>query len=274
MCHFSEGRGLSSSASSRAPALSFHQPNRGCARTSVSLDCCAVSCKKALSFQQLSRAEHDSFRFRMELAFSGGNMQFIWPTLALFAIVLCATPVGGNEDCLWYVDKNGTWHNGFDCPLITFCCGNCQRRYCCLDASKMITERVQKRCMLFQFSPTTLAGIASSVLLFVAVIAAMVCCFMCSCCYLYQRRQQRGRTPYDAQQIPMASYPVEHMYDAYGKPLGPSEYPHLGYPMAPQYPGMPPQYPVMQPGLYPPQPLDPSYSQAPPPYSPPQYPGH
>lgn len=25
----------------------------------------------------------------------------------------------------------------------------------------------------------------------------MVCCFMCSCCYLYQRRQQRGRTPYD-----------------------------------------------------------------------------
>jgi hypothetical protein len=49
------------------------------------------------------------------------------------------------------VDKNGTWHNGFDCPLITFCCGNCNRRYCCLDAFKMITEREQKRCMLFQF---------------------------------------------------------------------------------------------------------------------------
>lgn len=59
--------------------------------------------------------------------------------------------VSGNEDCLWYVDKNGTWHNGFDCPLITFCCGNCHRRYCCLDAFKMITEREQKRCMLFQF---------------------------------------------------------------------------------------------------------------------------
>lgn len=59
--------------------------------------------------------------------------------------------VSGNEDCLWYVDKNGTWHNGFDCPLITFCCGNCNRRYCCLDAFKMITEREQKRCMLFQF---------------------------------------------------------------------------------------------------------------------------
>lgn len=59
----------------------------------------------------------------------------------------------------------------------------------------------------------------------------------------------------------MASYPVEPMYDAYGKPLGPSDYPHAGYPMAPQYPGMPPQYPVMQPGPYPPHMMDPAYSQ-------------
>lgn len=59
----------------------------------------------------------------------------------------------------------------------------------------------------------------------------------------------------------MASYPVEPMYDAYGKPLAPSEYPHAGYPMAPQYPGMPPQYPVMQPGPYPPHMMDPAYSQ-------------
>lgn len=59
----------------------------------------------------------------------------------------------------------------------------------------------------------------------------------------------------------MASYPVEPMYDVYGKPIGPSEYPPVGYPMAPQYSGMPPQYPMMQPGPYPPHPVDPSYSQ-------------
>ncbi|KAM6927488.1 protein shisa-4 isoform 1-T1 [Xenentodon cancila] len=236
----------------------------------------------------------------MGIVFPTGKMSLVSVTLALLAVVLSTPQVIGNEDCLWYVDKNGTWHNGFDCPLITFCCGNCHRRYCCLDAFKMITEREQKRCMLFQFSPTTLAGIASSILLFVAIIATMVCCFMCSCCYLYQRRQQRGRTPYEgktctlqvyvfadphtdtadvlfqptAQHIPMASYPAEPMYDAYGKPLGPSDYPHAGYPMAPHYPGMPPQYPMMQQGPYPPHPVDPVYSQAPPPYSPPQYPGH
>ncbi|XP_063072075.1 protein shisa-4 [Engraulis encrasicolus] len=201
--------------------------------------------------------------------------------LPVLALALSSWPVDANEDCLWYVDKNGTWHNGFDCPMITSCCGNCHRRYCCMDPFKMISEREQKRCMLFQFSPTTIAGIASSILLFVAIIATMVCCFMCSCCYLYQRRQQRGRTPYDAQHIPMASYPVEPMYDAFGKPMGAGhhEYP-VGYPMAPHphyHPGMamPPQhYPIMHPGPYPPYPpQDPNYSQAPPPYSPPQYPG-
>lgn len=52
---------------------------------------------------------------------------------------------------------------------------------------------------LLPCSPTTLAGIASSILLFVVIIATMVCCFMCSCCYLYQRRQQRARTPFDGE---------------------------------------------------------------------------
>lgn len=53
----------------------------------------------------------------------------------------------------------------------------------------------------------------------------------------------------------MVSYPVEPMYDAYGKPLGPA-----GYPLAPQYPGMPAQYPMMQPGPYPHH-MEPAYSQ-------------
>lgn len=38
-------------------------------------------------------------------------------------------------------------------------------------------------------SPKTIAGIASAVILFVAVVATTICCFLCSCCYLYRRRQ-------------------------------------------------------------------------------------
>ncbi|XP_026517447.2 protein shisa-4, partial [Terrapene carolina triunguis] len=98
-----------------------------------------------------------------------------------------------DEDCLWYLDKNGSWHPGFDCNFFTFCCGNCYQRYCCIDPLKLITERQQKHCLAF--SPKTIAGIASAVVLFVAIVATIICCFMCSCCYLYQRRQHM-RTPF------------------------------------------------------------------------------
>uniref|UniRef100_A0A674J4G5 Shisa family member 4 n=1 Tax=Terrapene triunguis TaxID=2587831 RepID=A0A674J4G5_9SAUR len=102
-------------------------------------------------------------------------------------------PSLADEDCLWYLDKNGSWHPGFDCNFFTFCCGNCYQRYCCIDPLKLITERQQKHCLAF--SPKTIAGIASAVVLFVAIVATIICCFMCSCCYLYQRRQHM-RTPF------------------------------------------------------------------------------
>nr|XP_044997455.1 protein shisa-4 isoform X1 [Jaculus jaculus] len=92
------------------------------------------------------------------------------------------------EDCLWYLDRNGSWHPGFDCEFLTFCCGTCYQRYCCRDLTLLITERQQKHCLAF--SPKTIAGIASAVILFVAVVATTICCFLCSCCYLYRRRQQ------------------------------------------------------------------------------------
>ncbi|KAJ8386385.1 hypothetical protein AAFF_G00170900 [Aldrovandia affinis] len=200
----------------------------------------------------------------------------------LFASLLFAWQASADEDCLSYVDKNGTWHNGFDCLLVSFCCGNCQQRYCCLDDFKMIREREQKRCLLFQISPTTMAGIASSVLLFAVIVSTVVCCFMCSCCYLYRRRRDLSQTtPCEGQQFPMASYPMDPVYDAYGKPIGQPDYQYPAYPTGPPthplyQPGMPQPYPMMGPGPYPPYPsVNPAYGpSAPPPYSPPQYPGH
>ncbi|XP_027766980.1 protein shisa-4, partial [Empidonax traillii] len=95
--------------------------------------------------------------------------------------------VAGGEDCLWYVDRNGSWHPGFDCEFFTFCCGTCHQRYCCRDPLRLLTERQQRHCLAF--SPKTIAGIASAVVLFIAIVTTIVCCFMCSCCYLYQRRR-------------------------------------------------------------------------------------
>ncbi|XP_043341172.1 protein shisa-4 isoform X3 [Cervus elaphus] len=110
------------------------------------------------------------------------------PLAAVALLVLGAPLALAGEDCLWYLDRNGSWHPGFNCEFFTFCCGTCYQRYCCRDLSLLITERQQKHCLAF--SPKTIAGIASAVILFVAVVATTICCFLCSCCYLYRRRQQ------------------------------------------------------------------------------------
>ncbi|XP_072804356.1 protein shisa-4 isoform X1 [Vicugna pacos] len=104
-----------------------------------------------------------------------------------------------SEDCLWYLDRNGSWHPGFNCEFFTFCCGTCYQRYCCRDLTLLITERQQKHCLAF--SPKTIAGIASAVILFVAVVATTICCFLCSCCYLYRRRQQL-QSPFEGRTFP------------------------------------------------------------------------
>ncbi|MGH0182351.1 UNVERIFIED_CONTAM: hypothetical protein FKN15_009302 [Acipenser sinensis] len=115
----------------------------------------------------------------------------------------------------------------------------------------MITEKQQKHCMLFQFSPTTIAGIASSILLFMVFVSTLVCCFMCSCCYLYQRWQQM-RTPHQGQHIQMTSYPRDFTYPTQCKPAGGPGDP---YPGAQHYhpATMPPHSPsAAPPAPYPP----------------------
>ncbi|XP_014806818.1 PREDICTED: proline-rich protein 36-like [Calidris pugnax] len=60
------------------------------------------------------------------------------------------SPAAGGEDCLWYVDRNGAWHPGFDCPPFSFCCGTCHQRLCCHDPLRLITERQQRHCLAFR----------------------------------------------------------------------------------------------------------------------------
>ncbi|KAM4860559.1 protein shisa-4 isoform 2-T2 [Thomomys bottae] len=168
------------------------------------------------------------------------------------------------EDCLWYLDRNGSWHPGFDCEFLTFCCGTCYQRYCCRDLTLLITERQQKHCLAF--SPKTIAGIASAVILFVAVVATTICCFLCSCCYLYRRRQQL-QSPFEGQEIPMTGIPMQPVYPYPPDPKAGPAPPQPGFMYPPSGPA--PQYP-----LYPTGP--PIYNPAaPPPYMPPQpsYPG-
>uniref|UniRef100_A0A669QMM9 Shisa family member 4 n=1 Tax=Phasianus colchicus TaxID=9054 RepID=A0A669QMM9_PHACC len=203
--------------------------------------------------------------------------------------------LAGGEDCLWYVDKNGSWHPGFDCEALSFCCGSCHQRYCCYDPLRLLTERQQRHCLAF--SPKTIAGIASAVVLFIAIVTTIVCCFMCSCCYLYQRRQHLPLSP-TGPEIPLASYPAPppapFPVDPKAGPVPPQPgftpmamYPPSG-PAAqyPLYPSGPPVYNPTGERRVPPKSTTafwggptptppPSLSAAPPPYVPaqPSYPG-
>ncbi|XP_030076236.1 protein shisa-4 [Microcaecilia unicolor] len=210
--------------------------------------------------------------------------------LAAAGILLCAFSayVAADEDCLGYLDKDGKWRSGFDCKFISFCCGNCLQRYCCIDPMNLITERQQKHCVAF--SPKMIAGVASAVLLFIGVISTAICCFMCSCCYLYQRRHQQRSTHHQGQEMQMMGYPAEPSYPVQpGYPIeskpGPAP-PYPGYAPVSVYPpgppvynpagageGYPPYAPSVQYPMYPPGPT--GNPTAPSPYVPPQsmYPG-
>nr|BAE53533.1 shisa-4 [Xenopus laevis] len=191
-------------------------------------------------------------------------------------ILLCALSplVLADRDCLWYADRNGAWHPGFDCYAFTFCCGSCHERFCCINPLQHISEREQKACITL--SPKAIVGIGFSVLLFLVVIIAPMCCFRCSCCYLYQRRHRS--TPH-TQAIHMSGIPQQQQQPPY--PRQPTCPP---YPVQPSYQMDPNLVPYqMDPNLVPsqtgygpvpvfqgngPSPQYPMYPTAPQPYNP------
>ncbi|XP_066235742.1 protein shisa-4 [Saccopteryx leptura] len=185
------------------------------------------------------------------------------PLLA-FALLVLGPPLAlASTHCLGYLDENDAWHPGFSCQPFSFCCGTCLRRYCCRDLSLVISESRQKHCL--GFSPKVTAGIASAVILFVAVVATTICCCFCTCRYLSRRRQQL-QSPYAGQEIAMTSYLVQPVSLYPQDPKAVRAPPPPGF-MCP--PSGPPQHPLYLAG-------PPVHSPtAPPPYTPPQpaYPG-
>ncbi|XP_024431774.3 protein shisa-4 isoform X1 [Desmodus rotundus] len=114
--------------------------------------------------------------------------------LPAFTLLMLGAPLAlAGTSCLGHLDENDTWHPGFGCQPFTFCCGTCHRRFCCRDPSLAISESRQKQCL--RFSHKVVAGVASALILFVAVVATALCCFFCTCRYL-SRRRQRLQSPF------------------------------------------------------------------------------
>ncbi|XP_036926374.1 protein shisa-4 [Sturnira hondurensis] len=159
---------------------------------------------------------------------------------AIPLLVLGAPLALASTSCLGHLDENDAWHPGFGCQPFTFCCGTCHRRFCCRDPSLAISESRQKQCL--RFSHKVVAGVASALILFVAVVATALCCFLCTCRYL-SRRRQRLQSPFAGQEIPLRSYLLQPvcLHPSGPLPLPPGSGGPTGHPLYPA--ALPPQVP-------------------------------
>uniref|UniRef100_A0A8C8E3Y4 Protein shisa-5 n=1 Tax=Oryzias sinensis TaxID=183150 RepID=A0A8C8E3Y4_9TELE len=134
---------------------------------------------------------------------------------SIFFAGMCAQKAG--DDCLGYQDRYKIYHYNQDC-YGSFCCGNCEYRYCCLNPSTKFSEDDQNDWYSSFFSlcypnyfkirvtrtflslhvfyqtvviliPAMVAGIVG----LIAFILIFVCCCVCPCCCLYKmcRKPQR-----------------------------------------------------------------------------------
>ncbi|NXP37965.1 SHSA4 protein, partial [Leiothrix lutea] len=72
-----------------------------------------------------------------------------WPLAGTLLVAVAASGVAGGEDCRGGVDRNGSWHPGFDCEFLTWGGGTCHQRYCCQDPLRLLTGGGQRHCPAF-----------------------------------------------------------------------------------------------------------------------------
>ncbi|CAL4145472.1 unnamed protein product, partial [Meganyctiphanes norvegica] len=115
-----------------------------------------------------------------------------------------------NEDfCSGYMDPFGKWNNGFICPPLDdgspgLCCGVETLRYCCNGKGPLHTAESSTQLHLVM-------GIVFGVSV-AMVVSVVICCFKCSCCLLYKKRQPTNTGPLYRLHCSSAASGVANMY--------------------------------------------------------------
>nr|XP_033782448.1 protein shisa-5 isoform X2 [Geotrypetes seraphini] len=175
------------------------------------------------------------------------------PALAsLLLVVSLAGPVFSDDDCEAYADSSGWPHGEKSCSFLSFCCGTCDNRYCCMTSSQRLSESAQRMCSI---TDGPMVAIVVGISVFVIFTVSIIVCFTCSCCCLYKmcRRPRPVVTtttatvihaPYPQQQGIPAAYPAAQ-YQGY-QPIQPSPAyagpMPVGMPTAPYPTPYPPPY--------------------------------
>ncbi|KAM9860038.1 protein shisa-5-like [Aulostomus maculatus] len=192
--------------------------------------------------------------------------------------VLCVIlfPIAWADYCTGYWDNLSVYHEVQQCGSI-FCCGNCNRKYCCNKQILSFTQEAQGNCVdrpkfekRSQFA--VIAGsILGSIVPLVSCVSLIICC-MAPCCLCYKKCRERRRqtvvnTVVHIPQQPHASLGYQPSYPGY---LPVPVQPGYGGPLMPSAP--PPTYleatdPAFSPGgfpqghpMYPLQPINQPYA--------------
>ncbi|XP_071778806.2 protein shisa-5-like isoform X2 [Centroberyx gerrardi] len=156
---------------------------------------------------------------------------------ALFVTLL---PAVSADDCPSYWDTSSDFHDVQQCGS-SYCCGTCNKKYCCTDARFRLSQDKQERCT--ESSGITkgkrialLVGSILGTLFPIIICVCLIICCVSPCCFLYKKCQRRrSRRPQTVINTAVVNAPLQ--------PSAPSghQHPYQGG----QYPGG--QYPGYQP---------------------------
>lgn len=182
--------------------------------------------------------------------------------------------------CSSYRDENGRYHASQTCYTL-YCCGSCNKIYCCDEMSYRMTSYNQEMC---SHRPKTLdkkkniflilGSILGSIFPLIFCVGLIVCC-VAPCCLCYKKCRKRQRSQTSAMTV--INVPQQPHSPSGYQPSYPGYQPVPVHPLpgGPPIPIAPPPYSEANDPLYPPgafsqgQPMYPFPGQpyAPPPHS-------
>ncbi|XP_070758859.1 protein shisa-5-like [Enoplosus armatus] len=123
--------------------------------------------------------------------------------LSSLVCVLCVIllPAVWADYCSSYWDTDDFYHDTQQC-VTQYCCGSCNKKYCCSETKYSLTEEEQEHCPERPYIQKRsriaiiLGSILGSVLPIVLCVGLIICC-VAPCCLFYKkcrkRRNQRSR---------------------------------------------------------------------------------
>ncbi|XP_068599032.1 protein shisa-5-like [Brachionichthys hirsutus] len=156
----------------------------------------------------------------------------------IFPILVCAAcliqlPAVWADYCYKYWHTDGYLFKTRLCDK--YCCGTCNKKYCCDDKKRRISEEMQDECTGGPLHEKTskfavILGIVTGVVVPVLFCVCLIICCMAPCCLCYKMCRKRQNRAMTTTTTPVVNTPLQ--------PLSPSGYQpsHPGYQPVPVHP--------------------------------------